>query len=322
MRFGTRPNAHSLNDAFDLFIGVDQTGAVTGGGLAAKPLPMALLTKGTRPRLILHDRSGRPLRLASFNRTALESALSSAEIPGPDRRLRSSKTALLVDCVLGLPKEAWPSGSDPGIETLWKLFDQAARNIGERQGYGLKPAAGFFSSLLAEAGFKAGHDPYPVRECEELANANSVFRTHPFQKNIQCGTYRIWRDLGSSSSSDGHWLNIRYFSPASRLKHDAPWLFEAYPSLLWREVLGLKTRNLSLILETIESKLPELEIEKACRERISQDADAADAAVLALGGLILQRRKLLFEGAPSSSRRLAVEGWIIGLPNRPISEIS
>jgi hypothetical protein len=328
MKTGIQPTALSLNDAFDLFVGVDQTGAARDGGRAAKPLPLAILTMDKRPRLMLHDQSGRPLNLASFTRSSLESSLASAGVSQASRRVRSFATALLVDCVLGLPQDVWPVGYEPGAGTLWELFAAAARDTAERKGYGLKPAASFFASLLAESRGGDGQAPtvgtrvYPARKCEIRANANSVFRTHPFQKNIQCGTYRIWRDLGASVAMDGRWLNIRHFTPERSIRHDSPWLFEAYPSLLWREALGLKSRNLALLLAALESKLPELEIAKSCRDRIREDADAADAAVLAAGGLILQRQKRLFESAPSRSGRLAIEGWIIGLENKPMSGIS
>ncbi len=226
----------------------------------------------------------------------------------------SDRLAILLDCVFGLEQNAWPRHMPPGLNTLWQLFRRAAQ---EGQGYGLKPAAAFFAKILEESTARG----FPVRHCEVLANANSVFRTHPFQKNIQCGTYRIWRDLGQSPEP---WLNIRYFTPAREVRHK-PWLYEAYPSLIWREHFQLRTRNLAELPGAMKRVLPEIRLSREDAELIARHPDYADAAVLAMGGFLLDRAGLL-KPKLSRNQRLAREGWIVGLkkqkvdPEGPTSE--
>src|SRR5690606_15146623 len=80
--------------------------------------------------------------------------------------------------------------------------------------------------------------------------ANSVFQSRPYQKNIQTGTYRIWKDLTSGGPT--RWANIWPFETERSELLDAPWIFEGFPSLLWREVLGLPTRDLSRLRSAVE----------------------------------------------------------------------
>lgn len=313
-----------LNRKFDFFIGLDQTGAVLGDGSRAKLLPCAFVdARGKRPRLTASlpaksrgGKSSQPLKLPSFSEEALVTTLHLAGIEpirGKKSILHSSTTAILADAVFGLPAGAWPA-APAGAQTLRGLFAKAARDSATRKGYGLKPAAAFFSEILrdsvqASPAVAQGAGPYPVRDCEILAKANSVFRTHPFQKNIQCGTYRFWRDLGTYGSE---WIHLRYFEDANEFRHDRPLLFEAYPSLIWREALKLQTRDRTQLREALKL-FGDVDISASAVDLMVEDPDHADACILALGGYWLAHQDKLVDGCASKDQKLAREGWIVGL---------
>lgn len=282
----------------NFFIGIDQTGAALSP-LEARPLPFAFIDARTTPRVRTVGLDGRPLRLARFSRDAVETLLVENGVDDAHSVVRSAKTAFMVDCVFGLANSLrYP----PGAETFRQLFAAAAART---DGYGLKPAAAFFDDVLKRAPAPS-RERFPVRLCEIIAKANSVFRTHPFQKNIQCGTYRIWRDLGLHGSD---WVHLRYFEKEMR---ERPFLFESYPSLFWRELFGLRTRD----RRELEGALKKhgAVLDRADLELMIENPDHADAGVLAIGGLALAREGKLFDGPRSRSRKLAREGWIVGLP--------
>ncbi len=319
-----------LNPHFNFFIGLDQTGAVFHGGERAKPLPLAWVetrvdtrSSSVRPKLTALTRDGKKLRLDSFSPSALAAILTrEMDRDCAHHILRSSQTAILADAVFGLPAETWPRNKPPGAATLRELFAMAAEDTRERQGYGLKAAARFFDEILAQANREsqikrsnssatnAPPPAFPVRAVELVANANSVFRTHPFQKNIQCGTYRFWRDLGLYGSE---WIHLRYFENARDFRMDRPILFEAYPSLMWREVLKLRTRNRTQVREALKA-FSDVDISEETVALIEQDADHADACLLALGGYWLARHGRLIAESENRDPKLAREGWIAGLP--------
>lgn len=289
-----------MRHSFRYFVGVDQTGASISGGRSARPLPCAVFD-ATQYRLHLFGHDRKPLWLKSFNETSLRELFIRIDIEAAE--VHSRTTAYLVDCVFGLSENTWPPHLPAGLHGQWRLFRRAA----QAEGFGLKAAAHFFAQILKDAGVP----PYPVRRCELLVNANSVFRTHPFQKNIQCGTYRIWKDFGSESKP---WMNIRYLTPAADSKLDRPWLFEAYPSFIWREIFGLRTRDLKLFPEALNTVFPKLHLSEETMALLARDPNFTDAAVLALGGYALQRRGTLWSDKPSRSKWRSKEGWIIGVP--------
>lgn len=294
-----------LNEQFDFFIGLDQTGAVLDGGKRAKPLPLAWVdARGKSAKLVALSHQGKPLKLESFSKLSLQNLLI-AELGTAGSILKSNRTAILADAVFGLPKETWPANRDPGAKTLRELFAWAAEDTKPRFGYGLKPAAHFFADILGTQKFAS----LPVREAEVIANANSVFRTHPFQKNIQCGTYRFWRDLGLYGSD---WVHLRYFERVKNFKDSRPILFEAYPSLMWREALNLRTRNRTQVREALKA-FKDVEISADTVDLIEKDPDHADACLLALGGYWLAKHGRLIAEFPTQDRTLAKEGWIAGL---------
>ena len=312
----TQGHSLNLNQDFNFFIGLDQTGAVLEGGLRAKPLPVAFLdARAARPKLIATSSSEKgatpkPLKLTTFSKESLLQLLASQQVKLAEQTLASSQTAILADAVFGLPQDVWPN-----FKTLRSFFEEAASETETRKGYGLKPAADFFSKILNDANRNSLNSmPYPVRDCETLANANSVFRTHPFQKNIQCGTYRFWRDLGLYGSE---WIHFRYFERAKDFRLDRPLLFEAYPSLIWREALSLRTRDRTKVREALKL-FGDVEISEQDVDLMERDADHADACILALGGYWLAKHDKLITGGSSTDLKLSKEGWIAGL-SRPAS---
>ena len=289
---------------FKLILGVDQTGASADGGRRAKPLPCAIVSlREEKWHLEVFDSDGRPLTLPSFNRDSIEPLVIA-------RGYNLGNAALAVDCVMGLSDKAWPSCKG-GSAPLWNLFAQAARDLPERVGYGLKPAARFFDEIRAAAKIA----DKPARKCELLAKANSVFNTHPFQKNVQCGTYRIWRDLGAEAlPPHKRWLRLWNFDEVLQDENQA-WFFESYPSLLWREVLNLNTRKISDLRTRIEAVFEsQIEIDPGAWELLEVDPNHADSAVLALGTWFLQSKSDLFmtKNLPRE-KWLTREGWISGL---------
>lgn len=303
--------ARAVMNGFDVFVGVDQTGAATSGGTEAKSLPCAVLFRDETGWILRATNlsTESPLYLSNFSRRSLIDMLTEAGLPEPTAIVGSAKVALLVDCVFGLAQEAWPRNKKSGAATLRKLFARAARDEKGRRGYGLNAAAAYFKDVLRRSSTPPAEGAYPVRECEVLANANSVFRTHPYQRNIQCGTYRIWRDLGRFGSD---WVHLRFFERASDLR-PRPMLFETYPSLMWNLSLDLTTRHMPSLVVALDRAFPDVAISKQDIDAILASPDRADAAVLALGGRWLRDRGLLVHGEPSKSKTLAREGWIAGL---------
>jgi hypothetical protein len=276
-----------LQADFQVFLGIDQTGAVRPGsrGLRARPLHWAALEVGARQvRLVLPQ-----TRLERFHLDSIEFGLDAARLASSS----SPRIAVLLDCVLGLPLESLEWGA---------ALDRLAS---EPEQFGRAPAQQFFSSLL-------GSDPrLPTRLCEEWAQANSVFREKPYQKNIQTGTFRLWRDLVSDPRRE-EWTIWPFDRSRGRFT-----LFEGYPSFLWRRVAGHPSRDPKSLGRWLT--IAGISFTKADELRFSSDADLADSVMLAAAGWKLHAAgKLLepfagfFESEAFLSRGRR-EGWIAGL---------
>ncbi len=298
---------------FQRFLGVDQTGAALAGGRRARPLPAVLLELPS---------SGEPgwakqVVLPDLTRESVLPLLSSPDDP------TGSRGVVLLDGVLGLPKELQkneetgsgsPSDSQSGSGSsyLWREFFRAAR-MQEPDGrrYGRALGEKFFSEI-----WSGPSQSKPTRTCERWARANSVFQLHPFQKNIQTGTFRLWRELGQAGEP---WIRI-WPQDRDQVSRSGPWLFEGYPSLLWRELLGLPTRDLSQLLPHVSRVLAErqlsIRIAPDLAEALARSPGLADAWVLALGGALLQQDQALWlphDPSSAEGRAAAYEGWIAGL---------
>ncbi len=97
---------------------------------------------------------------------------------------------------------------------------------------------------------------------------------------------------------------------------------EGYPSLYWKTYFGAKTRRPDDLRALSTAALKDLGWSLTCPhwEAITNDADTADAAVLALAAFIMQssgelfHRSLSFGPNPSATVFHAdFEGWIAGV---------
>jgi len=251
---------------FRTYVGVDQTGAAVRG--VPRPLPAAKLVR-TRRGLVLETAT-----LRSASRSDL---LAFADDAAP---------ALVLDAVLGMPAACVPLAD---ASELWELLARAH----EVDGYGRAASEAFFARW-------ASREDLPRRPCDVLAKATSILATRPFQKNVQTGTFRVWKDLTREGSG---WANVWPFDPPRRAP-GRPWLFEGYPSLLWR-LLGFPRRAPERLAEVLPGA-PEV------------GPDLADAIVLALGASRLDDRGALFAPWPTFRAEAKwAEGWIVGLAPRP-----
>lgn len=283
---------------FTTIVGVDQTGQKGTRPGTAKRLPACILTQ-------IDDAHWqfRAEKISALSRDIVRDLQADAEPTGA-----SQGTAIVVDCVIGLPATHWPSR--PSADALWTIMRQTHNFAG----FGLDAASAFFRTI------DRLESPGGLRRCEEITDAQSVFVSTPVQRNIQTGTFRIWKDLTASGKS--RWLYLWPFEqPTVRAKHPV-WLFEVYPSLIWRALFD-GTRRDTTRLPAIIKQFGELGITvKVSRKDIGlliKDTDLADAAVSALGALKLQQENRLWE-PDRRFRRISIarrEGWLIGLPSPP-----
>jgi|GEM_PF-974013 len=325
----------SLQQLKKAYLGVDQTGAVIkrAGGQVYRPLPavIALPGKNRTIQILAASRHQKKIGLASFDPDEIVALIEPyVEVP--------RDIVVLADCVFGLP-----SDMRRGNASLRQLLDRAAtHDSAASEPLGRQRSAAFFRNILKE--FRPGRDDdkkWPLRRCEQLASSNSVFQEHPFQKNIQSGTYRIWCDLGRSlRKQNGHAVRFwphdftteRHTNNANNTNdaQDAHatgagqmmTIAEGYPSLYWKTFFGTKTRRPEDLQTLSTAALKDLGWSLTCPhwEVITNDPDTADAAVLALAAFIMQSSSELFQRslscAPDPSATVFhadFEGWIAGV---------
>lgn len=311
------------------YLGVDQTGAVIkhSGGRVYRPLPAVIALPGENRtiQIVVASRNQKPPGLTSFDPTEIV-ALVEPYVGVP------SDIVVLADCVFGLP-----SNMRRGDAALRKLLTLAATYDSVTvEPLGRQRSASFFRHILKELSPDQNDDKkWPLRRCELLASSNSVFQEHPFQKNIQSGTYRIWCDLGRSlDNQNGHkvlfWphdfttgLPAKDATDSHAARSDQIMtIAEGYPSLYWRTFFGAKTRRPEDLQTLATAALKDLGWSLTCPhwESITNDPDTADAAVLALAAFIMQsssqlfQRRLSCDPNPSATIFHAdFEGWIAGV---------
>lgn len=232
-------------------------------------------------KLLVSDRSSRPLQLDHLYKTSLEHLLNTeCEI-----RSDSSRIHLLLDCVLGLPRDVLQfkifqnprlNQGNP-LQLMEHVFALAHSFVPDqsRDLFGRKAAFEFFKTHFPEA-----YPQPPKRICEIKLNANSVFKDKPFQKNIQTGTYRIWRDLGLSLEQEGPWFKLwPHCQNQIAASLDTTLIGEGYPSALWKKCInGPRTEPTGLV-DWLEAK--GFELTNQDRLVLLKNPDWADAAILA-----------------------------------------
>jgi hypothetical protein len=277
---------------------------------------------GRKLKIIAADKDRKPLAIDAFNAGAIAS-LTALGGTVPER------IVTLVDCVLGLPspmRRGHESIRD--LLTLAKSFnDQITIPMGRKR------AAAFFHQLLRESNFQgAPGERWPLRHCERLTASNSVFQEHPFQKNVQSGTYRIWCELGYSLDSGPAcqprlWPHDYQDSAGGKI-HGIGFpemvIAEGYPSLYWRKLFELRSRQPASLRPAVEKTMKRLKfsVESADWELIESNPDLADAVVLALAALVLDSRDLFSKPLTPTDVKTAneapdpfeagFEGWIAG----------
>jgi len=189
---------------FRAVLGVDQTGAKGKLGFA-KPLPASLiLDVGGSPRLCS------PLFLSSLNKKSIEMLLAEQ-----DFACEWHEVLIVADCVLGLPKKV--IGNHNPLKKILNLMDKAFSS----GGLGLRDGELFFSKICHPLKLDDGD---LLRIQEKTLNCLSVFKSKPFQRNVQTGTYRIWSDLGNGKE----YLNFNIWPYQQKEKR--AYLCEGYPA--------------------------------------------------------------------------------------------
>lgn len=194
--------------------------------------------------------------------------------------LKLKPTLICIDCVIGLPKS---------IKTPLR---EAMKMASLQEGYGRTAAQQFFE--LLSSGQK--HN----RQVEFDIGANSVFTIHPFQKNIQTGTFRFWKEMGLF----GGWFYFPALPREKRLQKNKIPLVEGYPSYYWKTLFNQPNRKPELIIDLLKTYKPRLKITTQEQKWLIKDPNLADAVVLALAAQKHQNE---------INRASHAEGWILGV---------
>lgn len=284
----------------DVLIGIDQTGAASRKGKNAKPLPVCVLGLNTdRQWKVVTEFQRKKLQLKMLGPDELLELLTQLEIEVPLK-----KVGLAVDCVLGLPR-TFVKKPPKGRPYLWEVFRAAAEFNKDGKEFGRDVAEAFFSNWVA-----TDSKSIPRRTCEKISGSNSLFQSRPYQKNIQTGTFRIWKELGRTSTE---WIRIWPFEKMKNPQLQGPWIFEGYPTLLWKEVLKSPTRRPSALKSLVSTRFPQVQIDTW--KHVQTDPDHADAFVLALGAAALLTENRLWEPFShfDTDSDAQSEGWLLGL---------
>ena len=240
-----------------IYIGMDQTGAID-----RKKNPKAL------PTCLLDGKLTQLFYLDTFNIESIKKLFPN---------LIEKNTVICIDCVMGLPLS---------LKVKWR---SALKRTLKIDGYGRKAASEYFMEL--GCGLK------PRREIEIKCQANSVFNEHPFQKNIQTGTFRFWKEMALNPD----W----FYAPAieSPIKNKMIPIYEGYPSLSWKILFGVKNREPQNLASLIRKHYPKIQWNQRLQKMIQQDPNLADAFVLALTAKFIN---------DADTQPIHKEGWILG----------
>jgi len=297
--------------SFRTVLGIDQTGAARKRGTVAKPLPVCLgaqLQPGRWRITAVNQVGNRPLQMSGLTPSALNEIRAQSGLP-----VNHGPLAVVVDAVLGLPESV-------GCEDMNELWEIVSRTQ-DYSGYGLRVGKRFFSDLLDDGNelllqsSKRSLSGFPLRECDRLAKANTVFSPRPFQRNVQTGTYRIWKDL--SSQGRNRWFRWWPFENGGQPSDGEVWLFEGYPGYMRRQFFRAVRKDDDAAALATASLAPVLsiDVDSATIELFRRDRNVEDAALLVFGTLALMARGRLWEPWDGFSHSYAAgaEGWITGL---------
>jgi len=282
-------------DHYDFIIGIDQVGAVDSKG-DPKPLPISILylDQNSSWKLITKDHLNNPLELKSLNYENLFDLC--IELFSID--ISFCNIFISVDAVLGLPHKI-NRDNDNSSNFIRKYIKQSIR----QPKWGLTAGKIFFNKILKESGYRENSNL--LRESEVSLKANSVFKTTPFQRNIQTGTFRIWKDLASFP------LSKIFIFPYDRVDPKKPHIIisEGYPTLAWK-VLN-NTNRTKQDYSLLKKCLPEIKNINLIKDSLP---DQKDAVMLSLFvWKLLKDEKIYLKGKNT-------EGAILG--HHSISEPS
>ena len=253
---------------FDYYLGIDQTGA------AVRDVPKPLFVSIWDNRL---QKLYTKLKISSLTLPSIKKLF---EELGLD--ITHSQLLICVDTAIGLPKAHSIKITD--LLSRVKYFQYSHKH------YGAQTAFRFYQEIL-------GEQPITSRLAESKAGANSVFRRYPFQKNIGCGSYRVLKDL----SQDSSWYQIWPFQKKTDVRFTVA---EGYPTLLWRQWLKCRTRDVKFLTQY-------LKVNKIA-QKITLSLDEADSIVLTLGAKHFVETQDSLNISISLAQR-SYEGWILGL---------
>jgi len=268
-------------------LGVDQTGAVVQSTFHPKPLSAALIS---------FNGSKRYLSQPQFLKALLPKYVTQLIAKEP------YNLWVLMDCVLGLPYKL--------TTKVDSRFFIEVRNFVTQYGYGLTPSIQFLSKIFqSQLGFNINfkdpkQQPFFKRKVEIKAGSNSVFQLHPFQKNIGCGSYRIWSELA-------HWDPNDYMIWPDRGSEKSHIVFaEVYPSYIWKHYIKSKRGDCEALKHWLKELGVNHSIDWSC-----VTLDQLDAIVSAsIGVWYCQRGMSLPRSLSEYSKQLILERWILGVP--------
>lgn len=265
-----------------VILGVDQTGALDSNK-RPRPLPCALIyLRNNSWQLLTKDSGENPLSLSCFDSTHITELVSKYLVTS-----KSENYYVIVDVVIGLPQEFLTLNNS--VEEQLKDY---MRKTVQVDAWGLEAGKEFFNRILIENSESCN----PSKRQVELAlGANSVFTPYPFQKNVQTGTFRVWKEMALSDFDD---LSFGHFSK-NKAKIS---VIEGYPTLAFKKLMGTKRSNPKEWPSDLEKFFPN--IKKKTSDLNQDHLDALLLAIQAFDTLVIKKQSI----CPLNS----LEGGILG----------
>lgn len=307
-----------------IFCGIDQTGAFNSQTMKAKDLPLAIIhhPQGKVPKLFCFDEvKQKPLGISSFDSSRLLDACCHTN--------NGSKQTFLVgvDCVLGLPeivhasllKKGWFCGADikSHLHECFRLAFEHSQCLSEQRKpfMGRQVAQTFFDDMKNAADIDGKTDDddraFPRRLCEQRLGAQSLFRTKPYQRNIQTGSFRFWVELGRMIRNGERFHVGPFISEKASEQSLSPGihLLEVYPSLYWRSDWSLRKRDPLKLLNLLRQQENRIDLSDLFtnHNQLTNDHYDAIVSVLALFDRWQNQRSLFFAKKDQTN----IEGFIM-----------